>query len=82
MKRNEQFHKEHHIDFIPTIENKKCYNYGIFIPSNTQIENLSFCATVNKFLEEYVAKFCTFNTVRSYKSLFKMNIIPYFKDKK
>jgi len=65
-----------------TAKPQKHYNYGIFVPQNTKCKNLTICEIINKFLEEYVAKFCTFNTVRSYKSLFKVNILPYFKDAK
>lgn len=66
---------------VKKITQNKKEDYGIFIPNTTLIENLSFYQTVNKFLNEYVAKFCTVNTVQTYKSLFKNHILPYFKNK-
>ncbi len=60
---------------------QKNVDYGMFLFQNTKTENLSFCEIVKKFLNNYVAKFCTNNTVKTYTSLFKNNILPYFKNK-
>ena len=59
-------------------QKQKTENFGIFIPSNIKTENLSFLKIVNKFLEEYVTKFCKTSTVKTYKFMFKNHIIPYF----
>lgn len=63
------------------VNEKEKNTYGIFIPNHSVIEDLSFYETVNKFLEEYATKFCKINTVRTYESLFRNHILPYFKDK-
>jgi len=70
-------------DIIQSSNSKKqkTENFGIFIPNNIKTENLSFLKIVNKFLEEYVTKFCKISTVKTYKFMFKNHIIPYFKNK-
>lgn len=56
-------------------------NFAIFIPELEKVEKSSFYNTVNKFLTEYVVKFCTKNTIKTYSSMFRNHILPYFKDK-
>ncbi len=71
---------EHKTKPIPKVKTNSS-NYGIFVCNTTKVKNISFLNAVNQFLAEYVTKFCTASTLRTYKSLFKNNILPYFKNK-
>lgn len=57
----------------------KAENFGIFIPSLQEATRVSFYKLVDEFLNEYTIKFCTKNTLKTYKSLCKNNILPFFK---
>lgn len=59
---------------------QKTGNFGIFIPSLQEANKVSFYKLVDEFLNEYTTKFCTANTLKTYKSLCKNNILPFFKN--
>lgn len=69
-------------DIIKSSNSKKqrTENFGIFIPSLQEANKVSFYQLVNEFLNEYTTKFCTANTLKTYKSLCKNNILPFFKN--
>ncbi len=79
-----------YIDHIPTLikdiiqssntKKQKTENFGIFIPSLQEANKISFYQLVDEFLKEYTIKFCTKNTLKTYKSLCKNNILPFFKN--
>ena len=79
-----------YVEQIPTIikdiiqssnsKKQKTENFGIFIPSLQEANKVSFYQLVNEFLNEYTIKFCTKNTLKTYKSLCKNNILPFFKN--
>ena len=59
---------------------QKTKKFGIFIPSLQKANKVSFYQLVEEFLNEYTIKFCTKNTLKTYKSLCKNNILPFFKN--
>lgn len=61
-------------------QKQKTENFGIFIPSLQEANKVSFYQLVEEFLNEYTIKFCTKNTLKTYKSLCKNNILPFFKN--
>lgn len=69
-------------DIIQSSNSKKhkAENFGIFIPSLQEANKISFYQLVKEFLNEYTIKFCTKNTLKTYKSLCKNNILPFFKN--
>ncbi len=79
-----------YVEHIPTIikdiikssntKKQKTENFGIFIPSLQEANKVSFYQLVEEFLNEYTIKFCTKNTLKTYKSLCKNNILPFFKN--
>lgn len=79
-----------YVEHIPTIikdiiknsntKKQKTKNFGIFIPSLQEANKVSFYQLVDEFLNEYTIKFCTKNTLKTYKSLCKNNILPFFKN--
>lgn len=79
-----------YVKHIPTIikdiikssntKKQKTENFGIFIPSLQEANKVSFYQLVEEFLNEYTIKFCTKNTLKTYKSLCKNNILPFFKN--
>jgi len=60
---------------------KRTQNFGIFAPQYRKFEKSSFYELVSKFLERYVANFCTRSTFQTYESLCRNNILPFFKGK-
>lgn len=62
-----------------SIKKQKAEKFGIFIPSLQEANKVSFYQVVDEFLNEYTTKFCTANTLKTYKSLCKNNILPFFK---
>ena len=50
-------------------QKQKTENFGIFIPSLQEANKVSFYQLVEEFLNEYTIKFCTKNTLKTYKSL-------------
>lgn len=62
-----------------SIKKQKAEKFGIFIPSLQEANKVSFYQLVDEFLNEYTTKFCTANTLKTYKSLCKNNILPFFK---
>ena len=69
-------------DIIKSSNNQrqKTENFGIFIPNLQEANKVSFYQLVEEFLNEYTIKFCTKNTLKTYKSLCKNNILPFFKN--
>lgn len=59
---------------------QKTEKFGIFIPSLQEANKVSFYQLVDEFLNEYTIKFCTKNTLKTYKSLCQNNILPFFKN--
>ena len=60
---------------------KQAQNFGIFITQKQNVKPLSFNGLILNFLEKYVAKYCTPSTFQTYESLFRNNILPFFKSK-
>jgi hypothetical protein len=55
--------------------------FGIFIePVSKNNNNLLFNDAVNLFLHSHAKINCTHKTYRTYLSIFKMNILPFFKE--
>lgn len=79
-----------YVEHIPTIikdiiqssntKKQKTEKFGIFIPNLQKANKVSFYKLVDEFLNEYTIKFCTKNTLKTYKSLCKNNILPFFKN--
>ena len=79
-----------YVEYIPTMikdiiqssnsKKHKAEKFGIFIPSLQEANKVSFYQLVDEFLNEYTIKFCTKNTLKTYKSLCKNNILPFFKN--
>lgn len=69
-------------DIIKSSNTKKhkAENFGIFIPNLKKANKVSFYQLIDEFLNEYTIKFCTKNTLKTYKSLCKNNILPFFKN--
>src|SRR5574344_1868253 len=57
-------------------------HYGIFVPHKVKNKNMSFYTIVEHFFNNYVVKFCTKSTIKTYDSMFRNHILPYFSDKK
>ena len=58
---------------------KLAQRFGIFISQNQDVKTLSFNGLILDFLKKYVAKYCTRSTFQTYESLFRNNILPFFK---
>lgn len=79
-----------YVEHIPTMikdiiqssntKKQKTEKFGIFIQSLQEANKVSFYQLVDEFLNEYTIKFCTKNTLKTYKSLCKNNILPFFKN--
>jgi len=54
--------------------------FGVFIKSASTNNNLIFDKAVDIFLSNYAKVNCTPKTCRTYVSIFKMNILPFFKN--
>lgn len=67
--------------FKPNKKVKQAQNFGIFITQKQNVKPLSFNGLILNFLEKYVAKYCTPSTFQTYESLFRNNILPFFKSK-
>src|SRR5574344_598931 len=73
------------VPMLREIQKKKVLSnksYGIFIPKKIKNPNMSFYNVVEYFFNNYVLKFCTRSTIKTYDSMFRNHIIPYFSDKK
>lgn len=58
---------------------QKTEKFGIFIPKLQEVNKVSFYKLVDEFLNNYTKKFCSSSTLRNYQSLFRNNILPFFK---
>ena len=56
--------------------------FGVFIKPVSTNNILIFDKAVNIFLNNYAKVNCTPETYRTYVSIFKMNILPFFKNLK
>ena len=61
---------------------KEISKFAIFSTVENIDNNLMFEDAVKYFLQEYVIKNCTKRTYDTYFSIFKMNITPFFKNRK
>ena len=62
------------------IERNEILEYGIFVPQDNHNQQLRFQDAVKKFIENYAKKHCKQRTYETYESIFRVNIIPYFKN--
>ncbi len=61
------------------VEKTSKVDFGIFITTDNN-QNLSFEEAVNTFIESYAKKHCKKRTYETYESIFRVNIIPYFRN--
>jgi len=64
------------------VETKAEYEFIIVVEQAYQMKQYGFKKAINNFMVEYVQMFCGKETIRTYKSIFKTNIFPFFKSKK
>lgn len=62
-------------------EIEKIENFAIFIDKNYHKHQQNFEKAIKSFMTQYVDKYCKKETIRTYCSLFKINILPFFKNK-
>ena len=60
------------------IEKSQIIDVGIFVSADNKQE-LSFEEAVNIFIEDYAKKYCRKRTYETYESIFRVNIIPFFR---
>lgn len=60
------------------VEESTKTDFGIFVTFNNN-QNISFEEAVNIFIEDYAKKHCRKRTYETYESIFKINIIPFFR---
>lgn len=60
---------------------KKSFEFGVFTVQKNNYKKLFFEVAVQDFLENYAKQNCTLKTYRTYVSLFKNNILPFFRGK-
>jgi hypothetical protein len=73
------------VPMLREIQKKKVLSnksYGIFVPKKVKNKNMNFYTVVEHFFNNYVLKFCTRSTIKTYNSMFRNHILPYFNDKK
>lgn len=56
-------------------------DFSIFIDKKYHKNQQNFEKAIIKFMKEYVKVYCRKQTVQTYQSLFKTNILPFFKNK-
>ena len=61
------------------IEKSQIVDFGIFVSADNKQE-LRFEEAVHIFIEDYAKKHCRKRTYETYESIFRVNIIPYFKN--
>ena len=64
------------------VEEKEKEDFGIFIDKNYHKNQQDFEKAIKSFMSQYVQKHCKKETIKSYHSLFKTNILPFFINKK
>lgn len=57
---------------------KKFFEFGVFTVQKNNSKKLLFEVAVQDFLENYAKQNCTHQTYKTYISLFKNNILPFF----
>ena len=62
------------------IEKDESLEYGIFATQENYNSQLRFKDAVIGFIENYAKKHCKQRTYETYESIFRVNIIPYFKN--
>ena len=67
-------------DLYKYIETDNITEYGIFTPQDNYNSQLEFKDAVVGFIENYAKKHCKQRTHETYESIFRVNIIPYFKN--
>lgn len=60
------------------IEKSQIVDFGIFVSADNKQE-LRFEEAVHIFIEDYAKKHCRKRTYETYESIFKVNIIPFFR---
>ena len=63
------------------VEEKADVNFGIFIDKNYHKNQQDFEKAIKSFMIQHVQKHCKKGTIKSYHSLFKTNILPFFINK-
>ena len=63
------------------VEEAEIIDYAIFSTVNLTDEPLNFETAVNFFLEKYAKTTCTKRTYETYESIFRINILPFFRGK-
>ena len=61
-------------------ETDNIIEYGMFAPQDNHNPQLKFKDAVVGFIENYAKKNCKQRTYETYESIFRVNIIPYFKN--
>ena len=67
-------------DLYKYIETDNIIEYGIFTTQENYNPQLKFKDAVDGFIENYAKKHCKQRTYETYESIFRVNIIPYFKN--
>ena len=67
-------------DHYKYIERIGILEYGIFAPQDNHNPQLKFKDAVVGFIDNYAKKHCKQRTYETYESIFRVNIIPYFKN--
>ncbi len=60
---------------------KPSIDYQVVVASKANNVSLNFETAVKYFLENYAKKRCTKRTYETYESIFRVNILPFFKNK-
>ncbi len=63
------------------VEKVKIIDYAIFSAEALNNEPLNFETAVKYFLEKYAKTTCTKRTYETYESIFRINILPFFRGK-
>lgn len=63
------------------VEKAEIIDYAIFSTENLTDEPLNFETAVKYFLEKYAKISCTKRTYETYESIFRINILPFFRGK-
>ena len=63
------------------IEERKNIDYTIITANIFNNQSLDFGSAVKYFLENYAKQNCTKRTYETYKSIFRVNILPFFRGK-
>lgn len=67
-------------DLYKYIETDNIIEYGIFTTQENYNPQSKFKDAVDGFIENYAKKHCKQRTYETYESIFRVNIIPYFKN--